>query len=199
MSEPIKILVEALLQGRGRRYRLVRHGSPVSYSEVLHLWQSDAAFRARFNSLLAEAPFSAFRWETPPVTRATVDRDFEWVLLDTPGLDRAPDPAAFASQIGKLPPAARVASFSNLGNDAFLVVPRPIAAASAYGHLAAFVREAPEAQQQDLWQAVGDAMQSRLGSQAVWLSTAGMGVPWLHVRLDARPKYYGYTPYTFSD
>jgi hypothetical protein len=28
-----------------------------------------------------------------------------------------------------------------------------------------------------------------------WLSTAGAGVSWLHVRLDDRPKYYGYAPY----
>jgi len=27
------------------------------------------------------------------------------------------------------------------------------------------------------------------------LSTAGMGVYWLHVRLDTRPKYYQHTPY----
>mmetsp|Transcript_9405 Transcript_9405/g.21189 ORF Transcript_9405/g.21189 Transcript_9405/m.21189 type:complete len:541 (+) Transcript_9405:444-2066(+) len=26
----------------------------------------------------------------------------------------------------------------------------------------------------------------------VWLSTSGMGVPWLHVRLDSSPKYYTY-------
>jgi NADH:ubiquinone oxidoreductase subunit len=38
-------------------------------------------------------------------------------------------------------------------------------------------------------------MQNRVGEQPVWLSTAGMGVAWLHVRLDDRPKYYGYSPY----
>jgi len=39
------------------------------------------------------------------------------------------------------------------------------------------------------------AMQSRIGDRVVWLSTAGAGVPWLHVRLDDRPKYYHYGPY----
>ncbi|MFY0533025.1 DUF6940 family protein [Nannocystis pusilla] len=29
----------------------------------------------------------------------------------------------------------------------------------------------------------------------VWLSTSGSAVPWLHVRLDARPKYYVFGPY----
>ena len=35
----------------------------------------------------------------------------------------------------------------------------------------------------------------RLGGKPVWLSTAGLGVGWLHVRLDDRPKYYRHAPY----
>jgi len=76
-----------------------------------------------------------------------------------------------------------------------MVVPCPIAEPSAYGHLAAFVRQAPEPQWHALWQTVGAAMTRRIGSRPVWLSTAGAGVSWLHVRLDDRPKYYGYAPY----
>ena len=29
----------------------------------------------------------------------------------------------------------------------------------------------------------------------VWLSTAGDGIAWLHVRMDPRPKYYQHTEY----
>ena len=76
-----------------------------------------------------------------------------------------------------------------------MVVPRPIAEPSAYGHLAAFVRGAPEAQRHALWQMVGESMARRIGAKPVWLSTAGAGVSWLHVRLDDRPKYYGFGPY----
>jgi len=32
-------------------------------------------------------------------------------------------------------------------------------------------------------------------SRRTWLSTSGLGVGWLHVRLDSRPKYYTYEPY----
>jgi len=28
-----------------------------------------------------------------------------------------------------------------------------------------------------------------------WLSTSGLGIAWLHVRLDERPKYYTHAPY----
>jgi hypothetical protein len=88
-----------------------------------------------------------------------------------------------------------VVAFANLRGDALLVVPCPAGDAGAYGHLAAFVREAPEAQRDALWREVGEAMARRVGARPVWLSTAGAGVSWLHVRLDDRPKYYGHEPY----
>jgi hypothetical protein len=185
---------ERLADGRGLRFT-VEHGTkPTAYSDILRAWQNDQAFCTLFNAQLAEAPYSAFRWETPAVTAATVTRPFEFVLLDSPGLASTPDPQAFAEHFRGAPKAG-VVEFANLGGDAILVVPCPLAAPSAYGHLAAFVREAPETQRHALWQAVAGAMARRLGTRPVWLSTAGAGVSWLHVRLDDRPKYYGFGPY----
>src|SRR5262245_24477933 len=169
---------EQLADGRALRVAIDRDSSPASFSEVLRRWQHDADFRALFIALLADAPFSAFRWETPPVTRATADRPFECVLLDSPGLASKPDPDAFAEHFRGAPESGVVA-FPNLGKDAILVVPCPTGPAAAYGHLAAFVRQAPEPQVHALWEAVGAAMQRRLGAAPVWLSTAGAGGSWL--------------------
>ena len=127
------------------------------------------------------------------VTSETVSAPFEFAVLDSPGLERRPDQAAFAKHFADS--AAAVVSFANLGGDAIMIVPRPIAAPTAYGHLASFVRFAPELQRQELWRIVGEKMAERIGKMPVWLSTAGAGVSWLHVRLDDRPKYYSYTPY----
>ncbi len=187
---------ESLENGRILKAVLDQDSSPVPYSKVLRHWQTDAEFRAWFNALLADAPFSAFRWETPPITTATADRAFEFVLIDSPGLARNPDPDAFAEHFDGV--SQGVIEFANLGKDAVMVVPRPDGPPSAYGHLAAFVRHAPQPQRDELWQMVGAAMQRRLGAKPVWLSTAGAGVSWLHVRLDDRPKYYGYSPYRGS-
>ena len=176
------------------RLAVLRSSAPATFREVVQAWRGDSSFRGWFNSVLAGVRFSAFRWETPPVTAANADRPFEFVLLDSPGLAREPEPDAFKEHFGAN--ASRdVVSFSNLGGDAIMIVPCPIAPSSAYGHLAAFVRHAPEAQRLALWQAVGDAMAQRLNAKPVWLSTAGAGVSWLHVRLDDRPKYYGFRPY----
>jgi hypothetical protein len=184
---------ESLPGVKGLQFRLTFSSHPASVADVVDAWQHDQDFRSFFNALLADAPYSAFRWETPPVTSDTLSRTFEFVLLDSPGLARSPDSAAFAEHFG----TARngVAVFGNLGGDAMMVVPTPLADHKAYGHLAAFVRVAPEPQRHALWQAVGLAVSRRVNSKSVWLSTAGAGVSWLHVRLDDRPKYYGFTPY----
>lgn len=185
---------ERLDTGRVIKFAIELDSTLVSYTDVLGRWRDDGAFRSYFIGLLADAPFAAFRWETPPMTTATANRPFEFVLLDSPGLARTPDSDAFAEHFRRAPPGG-VVEFANLGKDAIMVVPCPGGAISAYGHLGAFVRQAPEAQQHALWAQVGAVMQRRLSAKPVWLSTAGAGVAWLHVRLDDRPKYYGYAPY----
>ncbi len=184
---------EELPESRGLRFNVDRDSRPATYADVLAGWQKDARFRTFFNSLLADCPYSAFRWETPPVTAATVARPFEFVLLDSPSLARRADPNAFASHFTDS--QTGVVTFPNLSGDALMVVPCPVTGPAAYGHLAAFVRHAPEQQRHALWQAVGAAMAQRVGRKPVWLSTAGAGVAWLHIRLDNRPKYYGHSAY----
>ncbi len=184
---------EELTSSHGLRFSVDLNSRPATFADVLRAWQADPDFRSLYNSLLATAPFSAFRWETPPVTGATVLQPFEFVLLESPGLAQYPDPEAFAEHFQGA--EAEVVVFPNLGRDAILIVPCLIVDPAAYGHLAAFVRLAPEEQRHALWQGVGEAMARRLGTKPVWLSTAGAGVSWLHVRLDDRPKYYGYAPY----
>jgi hypothetical protein len=185
---------EQLASGHVRKFAIDQDSSPLPYAEVLRLWQNDTGFRSFLIALLTDAPFSAFRWETPALTAASAARPFEFVILDSPGLAANPDPNAFADHFGD---AAKddVVSFPNLGNDAILIVPCPGGPLSAYRHIAAFVREALEPQKHALWALVGKRTEQRLGPKPVWLSTAGAGVSWLHVRLDDRPKYYGHAPY----
>jgi hypothetical protein len=102
------------------------------------------------------------------------------------------DSEAFAEHFR---PDRSVVTFDNLGGDAMLIAPCPGGERSNYSHLASFVATAPAPQQDALWQAVGRAMEKRIGARPLWVSTAGLGVAWLHVRLDDRPKYYRHAPY----
>lgn len=184
---------ETLSGSRGMRVVLDHDSAQATYAEVLTGWRDDANFREQFNDLLANSPYTAFRWETPGITSRTLSQPFEFVLLDSPGLDRKVEPQAFAEHFTKSD--STVVAFANLSGDAMMIVPRPITVETAYGHLAAFCRNAPKAQLHGLWKLVAERMQDRISAKPVWLSTAGAGVSWLHVRLDSRPKYYGYAPY----
>ena len=176
--------------------RVYRRDQPLPYSAAIELWGSDGDFRGWFNQLLADVPFPAYFWECPPVTTASTGRDFEFVVTDSLSLNRVDaDPAAFSGEFAGPLTRSTFLTLPNLGGDAVLLVPRPMTEWSAYGHLAAFVRHAPQEQVQALWQAVAETLALQVGESPVWLSTAGLGVPWLHVRLDSRPKYYRYGPF----
>ena len=156
-------------------------------------WRSDEGFRSTWIGGLRTIPFNAYCWECPPVKDQSRSRPFECVFLASPSLARmTPEREAFREHFL---PGCRTVAFDNLGGDAVLVAPCPLEPNRDYGHLGQFVRAAPDAQQHSLWQSVGEAIQARLGTEPVWLSTAGHGVAWLHVRLDSRPKYYRYAPY----
>ena len=185
---------ETLSEGRVIRIAIVDGSTPISFAEVIRCWIDVPDFRSFFIDLLKQSPFTSFRWETPPVTRATEGQPFEFALVDSPEIALTPRPDDFAEHFVGTDPGT-VIEFLNLGGDAILVVPCPDDITADYAHLASFLKNSSESQQHRLWELVGRTMQRRIGSKPVWLSTAGGGVAWLHVRLDDRPKYYAHAPY----
>ncbi len=185
----------ALEKERVRKLTLFSDGAAMSYAAVIESWRQDEDFNAYFSDLLAAAPFAAFFWETPPVTAYTASRAFECVLVDSPALARlTAEPAAFARPFAAAP-EDEVVAFENLGRDAWLVAPRPLPEAGDYPHLAAFLRAAPARQKAAIWRRTGEAVTRLLSERPLWISTSGLGVAWLHLRLDTRPKYYVHAPY----
>lgn len=176
-----------------RRARLDRAGSPMSFGDVIDGWRDDESFRCQFIDLLRDAPFEAYFWELPSLTSSTLGRAFECVFVESPTLAGvATDRHAFAEHFTE---DADVAGFANLGGDAWLIAPSPGPRGSDYPHLAAFARTAPLSAQHALWRRAGADLASRLTERPLWFSTSGLGIYWLHLRLDTRPKYYTHAPY----
>jgi len=182
--------------GRGERVRILREGAALAFGDALDALRGDEGFRAFLLAELAAAPYPAFFWETPPITREGLARPFEYVTIAAPGLDCVQaDPRSFAAQLRAAPKGATVTAFANLSGDARLTAPRPLGPLGCYAHLAAFLRGAPAAQQHDLLALTAAKAAEALSGRPLWISTAGLGVFWLHVRLDSRPKYYSHAPY----
>jgi hypothetical protein len=166
---------------------------PVSFREVLSQWRTSEQFRDFWARSLRAVPFTAYCWECRPVTDQDLDQAFECVFVESPLLvGRAADWRPFEAHFRGDRDAV---SFESLGKDAILVSPCPGEGGGDFAHLSSFMSTATERRVSALWHAVGDALEARISSHPVWLSTAGLGVSWLHVRLDSRPKYYRHAPY----
>lgn len=182
---------EQLEPGRITRHTVHENGTRLSYSEVMDRWITDSQFCQAFIELLNASPYEAYRWETPPVTKETIERPFEYAMISSPGFaKRKTDSKTYQEYFTDSDSHSGIVTFSNLRGDATLVVPSPRTSKDVYGHLAAFMRGAPEDQRETLWKVIGQTMRSNLSDQPCWLSTAGGGVAWLHVRIDSIPKYY---------
>ena len=185
---------ELIDDDRIHKISIFKEDKQISYLEVIELWQQDEKFREFFISLLADTSMPAYFWETPPISTATVGKEFEFVLIDNSKLANIePDPSDFRQHFDNS--TSEVVTFPNLKNDALLIVPCPITDTPQSTHLADFVREAPTSQQHLLWQTVGRAIAQNLNEQPIWVSTSGLDVNWLHVRLDSQPKHYCFEPY----
>ena len=179
----------------GREYRLAEGDAPMPFRRFFDLLASDVAFTDWFCCTLADFEGAAFFWELPPLTAARLERDAEFVLIAAPMLERfRPERAPFDEHFRRAP-GEDVIVFPNLGGDAVLVVPCPQGPDANYPHLAAFLRGAGREQVRALWRRTAQELLRSIGEPPVWLSTAGGGVAWLHIRLDSRPKYYRYGPY----
>jgi len=165
------------------------------FRRLFDLLAADADFADWFSATLADFGGTAFYWELPPLTEATIGNDAEFVLIKAPMLKRyPPERTPFADYFARAT-GEDVTVFRNLGGDATLIVPCPRGPDENYPHLAAFLRNAERRQVRAFWRRTAKELLGRIGTRPVWLSTAGGGVAWLHARLDSRPKYYSHQPY----
>ena len=174
-------------------------------------------------NIIATSSYASILFETPGTNwRSSNDHPFEVALVNEPALQRFaenhPDRDAFEEHFNAClmnnhnkmntnpPPPPTICSFANLGGDAQLISPLPQTNVndSSYSHLAAFLRRAPKPQVATFWKMASTEYLNVLqqkheydkNTSKTWFSTNGMGVAWVHLRLDTRPKYYSYGPFT---
>lgn len=192
-------------QQRLRKYMAVRpNGTPVSVREwaaavvqTSELSSPNHAI-AGLESIFRSIPYSGVFFETPPVTKAVMDsQPFEFVLVDSPSLAKldAPNPGPFREHFEKSANEPSV-SFRNLSGSSLLVAPTPLSSTTAVStHLITFMRTAPQSQVEAVWKMAAASLLTSVTEDKLWFSTSGLGVSWLHFRLDDTPKYYTYSPY----
>ena len=164
----------------------------LSHREVHRLWRDDPAFVHFYTQLLTHPGYPGFCWETPPVTTQTLDRDHEFVVVRSDShVSLTQNWTPFAEHFceGQL-----AASFLNLGKNGRMIAPSPDPSFDG-ASISTFLTTASADRIFALWAKTGEDISKDINHRPVWLSTAGLGVSWLHIRIDSRPKYYRYAPY----
>lgn len=206
-----------------RRYAAVQDSTDesVSIQEWMTMVSTDSPAGVRAASelcaIIVSSPYASLLFETPGASaHSSSTTPFEFALVNEPALkvvaESRPDRNAFSKHFvvaRRQADEARVCSFQNLGGDAILIAPLPPAPSSdgeddnndsTYSHLAIFVRNAPRSQVSDFWKLAAASylhvlQRKHPQEEKTWFSTNGMGVSWLHMRIDDRPKYYSYAPF----
>lgn len=165
---------------------------PLTFRAFFQLCRGHPAFADFVSEKLTATNYQGFFWELPAITADNIDSPFECVVVEGLSLvNLTADPGPFANQFAKAAPEESVIVFKNLSGDATLVSPVPLdGCVEFYPHFATFLREAPAAQISAFWKALGTTALDQVSATPFWLSTAGLGVSWLHLRFDSRPKYY---------
>jgi hypothetical protein len=203
----------------GFQYHIEQNEKLITFQEFLeNLRDGDTALINLMSTIMrhhsSSQQFSAIFWECTPVSQSTANSiPLEFVILDAPALsERQFDLTAFQDQFQQVAHERDdgVISFSNLRKDAILVVPTPLEYQTSrfnypqyMTHLASFHVGASESHVSNLWRGIGKTFLNILGSERdskrkFWLSTSGLGVSWLHIRIDTRPKYYNYVEYKIA-
>ncbi|WP_421774132.1 DUF6940 family protein [Gracilimonas sp.] len=175
------------------KFRIAHQEKPISNQHFLELLNEERDFRTFYKNVLKELPFEAFFWENKPMSSSSIHREYECNVINSDFL--AGKSADFNTFSSYFKTEQDVVSFRNLGNDAQLIAPCPIEEHSGYAHIGTFIREAPESQIQNLWKRTGEEMLDAVEDEPRWMSTSGLGVFWLHIRIDSVPKYYQTSAY----
>ena len=178
------------------KYTVNSESGRLTYRDFVNLLKlKDKSFLRTFKDELnrASVEFPGYFWECIPVSSNTIDKPFEFVLVNSGAINNIRQD--YSSFQEKFRGNNDVVSFSSFSGDTLIV---PVPKGSDYKNINKFAENTRLEQWEALWQKVGEKMEENLISangSTRWLSTSGLAVHYLHVRIDKRPKYYNHQEY----
>ena len=162
-------------------YYVTQRGEYMTWEDVIKSLKDDIdTFKYKFIRVLLSIKYKAYFWECDKVI---LKEPFRFAIFESKTLsERKQDDDAFK---GKINCSKNVISFPSLSKHILLVVPCSKSHYADYTSLATFSRSASIKQQIAFWKKIGAIIK-----EGDWVSTSGLGVSWLHVRISNSPKYY---------
>lgn len=131
----------------------------------------------------------SFFYETSPIK--TGEEKYKVKFIENENLDKMKqDYSTFIDKI-KISKNNYVTSFYNLSGDTLLIIPIPKQNKN-FTTIKHFIDNASKTQQKYFWKYVSQKIKSLIKDKKkkYWISTHGTGVPYFHLRISTKPKYY---------
>lgn len=186
-----RIISTPLEKKEGQLCQILMNGEAISRKYFFEQLAEEEEWQLAWISFLKNLPYAGYYWEVPSSTTQTIKAPFEFVILASTAFGRRRPAFRIFKDYFK---SEMALAFPNLSGDAMLIVPNRDGEKD-FSHLAAFMQNAGEEQLMAFWQLAAQIYLQQLSNERRWLSTAGLGVAWLHLRIDSRPKYYKYGAY----
>src|SRR5215831_4676274 len=105
----------ATSENRGNllKYRISERCRELRYGDVIQLWRRDHEFIDFYISLFKRCGFQSYAWETPPISKKSIHRIFEFVLFNVPFGSRTPDRETYASYFDTKTSDDGIVAFNN--------------------------------------------------------------------------------------
>lgn len=176
--------------------------SIVHWNEFVYLLIYSYAFRETLITALRNIHFPAFFWEFNPVSPASSEHlQVQFAVIHCKALENVEvESSSFKEHIRQAKERGMsTAVFSNFAGDSELIIPVANTGGEFLSHIASFINHAPDEIIHEFLIKVGERIEQKLSNKMekspLWLSTSGLGVYYLHMRIDPRPKYYNYEPF----
>lgn len=156
------------------------------------------------NILRTFKKFKFYFIEFPPCSFKSPTVQFQFVLINAEHTELKEHIADFSDfQEYHTKKNKIVLQFPSLSKDSLLSVPVPLPKTKEeiYTSIAPFMRLGNVEQIHEIWTKVSEKLIDSIKAdkkKQFWVSTSGLAVPWLHVRIDLKPKYYNYEPFKRS-
>lgn len=156
------------------------------WNEVLDNWESGNYPKFSKN---IDKPFL---WRTSAINKEENTLYKEEIKIDKRLFNRKQDYSLFLKAPASLLKKKNeyVISSKNLSNDTILVIPKPKDNKN-FTNLFFFMKNASEIQKKKVWQKVARESRKLLKkNDHIWISTHGLAIDYLHIRISTKPKYY---------
>lgn len=162
----------------------------VTQHEFYHLLSTNEQFRNKIIKIFTESTFKYAYWEFPPYSNQSSNNYAEFALIKCGSFGNI-NGENFADYF-KNKSDGEIVIFDNLSGDTKLItINSTNKNDQTFCHIMNFMTGSTNENKHNLLMAIGREMLKYTNSQNnMYLSTHGHGVPYLHVRICNKPKYY---------